>query len=141
MTQLQAFLLPIFLHVLLVVYVGFRTITARVNSVQSRETRLKNIALDPSGWPPQIRKLGNNFDNQFDMPMMWYALSGLVVATARLDTALVVLAWAFLVARVIHALIHTGSNNIPRRMFAYLGGFAALLAMWVWFAVRLFWLG
>jgi hypothetical protein len=137
-TQLQALLAPVFLHVLLVLYVGFRTVTARVGSVRSGETRIKNIALDTSGWPPGVRKLGNNFDNQFDMPIMWYALVGLIIATAKIDTVFVMLAWLFLVARVLHALIHTGSNNVPYRMYAYLSGFAALILMWAWFAVRIF---
>lgn len=138
MSLLQALLAPVFLHVLLVVYVGARTVTARIRSVTSGETRIKNIALEASGWPAQIRKLGNNFDNQFDMPMMWYALVGLVIATAKIDSVFVVLAWLFLIARVIHTLIHTSSNKVPNRMYAYLSGFAALVLMWAWFAIRIF---
>lgn len=141
MSLLQALLAPVFLHVLLVVYIGTRTVTARVNSVRSGETRIKNIALDTGGWPAHIRKLGNNFDNQFDMPMMWYGLVALVIATAKIDAVLVTLGWLFLAARVIHALIHTSSNKVPRRMFAYLGAFAVLFLMWAWFALRIFVLG
>ena len=138
MNLTQWLLVPVFLHVLLVVYVGSRTVTARVKSVTSGETRIKNIALDTSGWPAHIRKLGNNFDNQFDMPMMWYALIGLVIATAKIDTVFVLLAWLFLLARIVHAFIHTSTNHVPCRMYAYLSGFVVLLAMWAWFAIRIF---
>ena len=36
----------------------------------------------------------------------------------------------------MHAAIHTGSNYVPWRFYAYLFGVIVLLLMWIIFAVR-----
>ena len=137
MNSLNWFLAPLFIHVALTAYVGLRTISNRVASVMKGETKLAAIALDSSKWPPHVKKWGNNFDNQFDMPTAWYALTALIVATFKIEMAFIVLSWAFVATRLLHTYIHTGSNYIRTRMYAYLAGFAVLTAMWVLFAVRL----
>lgn len=141
MTQIHWLLLPLFIHMGLLIYVGVRTVKGRVNAVMSRTTRLKEIALNSSNWPEDVRKFGNNFSNQFEVPTLWYALCGLLVATAKVDSVEVTLSWLFVAARLVHIIIHTGSNNVRYRMFAFLTSFAALTAMWAWFGLRLYFLG
>jgi hypothetical protein len=138
MTSIQLLLAPIFLHVVLVYFIGIRTIRARIASVRSRETKLAEVALTNANWPPHIRKLSNNFDNQFDVPTTWYALCGLIIATSKTDAILAALSCAFFITRVIHTYIHIGTNDVPNRMYAYLAGIGVLVAMWVWFAVKVF---
>ena len=137
----QIFLAPIFVHFALTSFVGVRTILARKQSVISGKTKLADIALNSANWPADVKKLGNNFDNQFDVPIMWYALCALILITAELDMAFVFLSWIFLISRLAHSWIHTGSNYVRYRMYAFLAGFAALAVMWVWFAIRLYFVG
>ena len=141
MTLEQWLLLPLFLHVALILWVGVRTIRARITSVMGGETKLKTIALNTEAWPDDVRKLGNNFNNQFELPTIWYAVCGLLLITDKADWIGVGLSWAFLVARVLHSIVHTGSNNVPLRMRAFLASVAAVVAMWVWFAIRLYVIG
>jgi len=49
----------------------------------------------------------------------------------------VTLTWAFVVTRLVHAYIHTGSNNVKMRFYAMLTGVTILGAMWVIFAIRI----
>jgi len=137
MTNLNWFLAPLFVHIALTVSVGIRSVTGRVAAVQNGETSLKDIALDSSNWPPRLRKISNNYDNQFDLPTVWLALSALVVATGKIDTVLIVMSWAFIASRLVHSYIHTGSNHLPSRMYAYITGVALVVAMWAWFGLRL----
>ena len=141
MSIVQWLLLPLFFHVALILYVGTRTVKGRIKTVMSGKTKLSEIALDSGKWPADVRKLGNNFDNQFDVPMLWYAACGLLVATGKADAVSAILSWAFVVTRFIHSYIHTGSNFVRYRMFAFLSGFALILAMWGWFGLRLFVIG
>ena len=141
MTNQQLLLLPLFLHVALIGLVGTRNVLGRVASVRRGETRMKDIALDTSKWPPHLRKLGNNFDNQFDLPMMWYGLCALLIATGKVDGIMALLSWAFFLSRLVHSYIHTGSNRLPQRMYAYLAGMIAIVMMWIWFGLRLFVIG
>jgi hypothetical protein len=130
-------LLPLCLHVLLITYVGVRSVRARIHSVVSGETKLKAIATSSANWPERIKQLGNNFDNQFDTPLLWYGLCALVVALKFEDWIFVALSWLFLATRLAHTAVHIGSNRVPLRMRVYLVGFASLFAMWGWFTVRL----
>ena len=141
MTAAQLILMPVFLHVLLIFYVGIRAGKARVAAARRREVRIKDIALDNRGWPDAVRKLSNNYDNQFQVPMMWYALVALLLATSFVDGAMIVLSWLFLATRLAHSYIHIGSNVVSRRLYAFLAGVTVLFVMWLWFALRLYALG
>jgi hypothetical protein len=47
------------------------------------------------------------------------------------------LAWAYVVSRLVHTAIHVTSNNVPRRFFAYTAGLAVLILMWIVVVARL----
>jgi hypothetical protein len=131
-------LLPVFIHVLIVFALLITNARLRVRAARAREVRLKDVALDSRNWPEASRKIGNNYDNQFQLPLMWYALTALILALGLADMAFAVLAWAFLIARIAHALIHTGTNNMTQRFFVFGGGAVILLVMWIWFGLRVF---
>ena len=71
MNYVQAILIPVFLHFLLVTVVGLRLGQARFQSVSSGETKRADIVLDGRKWPERVRQISNNFDNQFQAPMAW----------------------------------------------------------------------
>ena len=48
-----------------------------------------------------------------------------------------VLAWVFVLTRLLHAYIHTTSNIVRHRFNAFAVGVFILLAMWIIFAVRI----
>ena len=141
MTQVQWLLLPLFIHIALLIFVGVKTLLGRINAVRSGKTRLKDIALNTAAWPEDVRKLGNNFTNQFELPTFWYAICALLVATGKIGTVEITLSWIFVVARIIHTIIHTGRNVVPHRMYCFLVAFAALTVMWAWFGLRLYFIG
>ena len=141
MTIAQWLLAPIFIHVLLTLWIGRQSVTSRIASVRAGETRIRDIALDARAWPEKVRALGNNFDSQFDLPMMWYASVAMMLATGLADSVAVALSWLFVALRITHSHIHTGANHVPTRMRVYLAGFASVAAMWVWFALRLYAIG
>ncbi len=137
----KLFLLPLFLHVLLIACVGLLSLRSRISSVVKGETKITAIALGSDNWPENVRKFGNNFDNQFEVPTLWYAVCALLMITGKVDLIQVGLCWGFLIARLLHSYIHTGSNNVPLRMRMFLASFALVFLMWVWFAIRLFIVG
>jgi hypothetical protein len=112
-----------------------------VSAVTAGEVRLKDIALDSSKWPEPLRKLGNNYQSQFELPVLFYAVVALLIATGLADGVSLVLAWTFVAARLAHSFIHVGTNNVVHRLFAFGAGLAVLAAMWLWFALRLYVIG
>lgn len=141
MTIEKWLLLPLFLHVALILVVGLRTVVARYRSVVGGKTKLSSIALNSGAWPNEVLKLGNNFNNQFELPTIWYAVCALLMITSKVDWIQVGLSWGFLIARLLHSYIHTGSNSVPLRMRAFLASVVCVMVMWVWFAIRLFGIG
>jgi hypothetical protein len=136
-----AMLAPVFVHVVLVIALVIATGRGRVAAVRAGEVRLKDIALDHSKWPERLRKLANNYQNQFELPVLFYAVIALLIATGLADGVALVLAWAFVASRLVHSFIHVGTNNVAHRLYAFAASLAALAAMWLWFALRLYVIG
>ncbi|MCC0056563.1 MAG: MAPEG family protein [Rhodobiaceae bacterium] len=119
----------------LLVYGGLSV--TRQRALRAREVRLGEIALDKTGWDERSRKWSNNLDNQFQTPVLFYVICGVASYIGAVGAIMSVLAWAYVITRVIHVYIHTGSNNLRRRFSVFLVGFLILLAMFIGVLVHL----
>lgn len=109
--------------------------TVRIPMVTRGEVRIKDIALERSGWPEREHKVSNAFDNQFQLPVLFYVAC--LIAIGFGATLLeVLLAAAFVVTRYVHAFIHVTSNNVVRRFAAYTAGLVLLCLFWLDLLVR-----
>ena len=138
MTLPQALLLPVFLHFLMVMLLGLRLGMARRDALKAGKARVREIVLDTRQWPENVRKLSNNFDNQFQLPMLWYAGVAFTLVRGLADTVFIVLSWAFLAARIGHSLVHIGHNILRQRFYAFIAGVVVLLLYWLWLALQVF---
>lgn len=109
----------------------------RVAALKAREVKLSDIVLDSSAWPPRIRAYGNNMNNQFETPVLFYALIGIATYVGATSWAMVALAWGYVATRIIHTLIHTGANNLFMRFRVFVVGLFLLIAMWAGIVLRL----
>ena len=141
MTQTQLLLLPAFVHVALVMVIAACMGLGRVRAVREGKVRVKDIALDSSKWPDDLRKLSNNYENQFQLPVFYYAVLALLLVTGLADGVAVVLSWIFVATRLVHTLVHTGGNVVLRRFQAFLAGLVIIVLMWAWFGLRLYVIG
>lgn len=135
--SVQAALLPLFVEVALTFAIGFWMAFGRVAAVRSRKVHPREIALREPNWPPHLMQLQNAFLNQFEMPVLFYALTILALFTKTADLWFVVPAWIFVALRLAHAYVHVTSNRVPRRALLFLAGAAVLCAMWIIFAIRI----
>jgi hypothetical protein len=138
MTADKWLLLPVVLHFFMVFAIGILMGRARIRGARLGQFKRADIINNSKGYPPGILKIGNNFDNQFQLPVSWYACVAFVLITAMTDAVLVGLSWLFLASRLTHAINQTGANTLPNRFYFYLVGYAALAAMWSWFALKYF---
>ena len=69
--------------------------------------------------------------------MLFYVICGVASYIGAVGAIMSVLAWAYVITRVIHVYIHTGSNNLRRRFSVFLVGFLILLAMFIGVLVHL----
>ncbi|HET7650647.1 MAG TPA: MAPEG family protein [Gammaproteobacteria bacterium] len=87
--------------------------------------------------PYDVRVVGRNFVNLFEMPVLFYVLCVSVYVTNQATHALVFLAWCYAALRIVHSLIHILYNNVLHRFLAYATSCLLLLFMWIVFAVNL----
>jgi hypothetical protein len=131
-------LAPVFVQVALTLGLLFWMGKLRVGAVKSGAVRIGDIALGQQNWPQQATQVGNSYRSQFELPALFYLVSMLSLFTARASVLLVVLAWLFVVSRLLHALIHVTTNNVARRFFLFLAGAVILTLMWIVYGVDLY---
>jgi hypothetical protein len=135
--SVQSVLLPVFVLIGLAFVLLIAMAGARRNALVSKETRIKDIALGQSNWPVRATQIGNCFKNQFELPVLFYVLIALALPLRHADLVIVVLSWVFVVTRLVHAGIFVTSNDLNHRSLAWFAGVLVLLAMWVYFALRI----
>ncbi len=79
----------------------------------------------------------NNLRNLFEMPVLYFALVPLLLITHQANHVQVILAWVYVVLRIVHSLIHIVTKRVPVRFLVYALSCAVLMAMWIGFAVDL----
>jgi len=110
---------------------------ARVGSVKAREVTLGQIALSGEAWPDRIRAFGNNMNNQFETPTLFYALAGVAIFVGATGWGMAMLAWGYVATRVVHTLIQTGGNDVLSRFRAFAAGVFLLMALWAGVVLKL----
>jgi hypothetical protein len=135
----QMVLLPVFVLVGLTFALLLWMAGARRQALVGGETRVRDVALGQPNWPTRATQVGNSFKNQFELPLLFYILIALALALPlrHADLFIVLMSWVFVVTRFAHAGIFVTSNDLRQRSLAWFAGVLVLLAMWIYFALRI----
>jgi hypothetical protein len=121
-------LLQVMLTLLIMVLMGRRRFAAAKN----RELPFKAFKLmDLTGANEKVITASRNFDNQFQLPMLYIFAVLFAMQLGLVDVTLVILGWLFVVSRLVHAYVHVGANHVRLRFAVYLFGALMLLAFWL----------
>jgi|SRR6185369_3075551 len=134
---IQFILLPLFVQVALTFFLIFWTARARIGAIRGGQASMKDTALGQQNWPARATQIANCYNSQFQIPVLFYVLTILAIMTRHADILFLVMAWLFVITRLVHAYIHTGTNYVPHRFNAFAAGVLILLLMWIILAVRL----
>lgn len=129
-------LLPLFVEVLLTFGLLFWLAPLRGTDFKNG-LRESDIALGQPNWSVRSLQVAHSFNNQFQLPVLFYVLTILSIITRHADLLFVVLAWIFVLARLAHAYVHVTSNRVRVRGGIYAVGALALFIAWVIFVVRI----
>ena len=135
--SVTSLLLPVFVQVALTFALMFWMAKERRQALLNGQVKPKDVALRQPNWPPRVTQIANCFHNQLELPMLFYALVAFILITRTNDIVFVVLAWVFVAARIAHAYVHTGSNEVPKRFAAQTAAVLSLVALWIIFALRI----
>jgi len=135
--SIQMVLLPVLVQIGLTFALLLWMAGARRNALVGGETKIRDIALGQQNWPVRATQIGNCYRNQFELPLLFYTLIALALPLRQADLVIVMLSWVFVLTRFVHAGIFVSSNDLGRRSLAWFAGVLVLLAMWVYFALRI----
>jgi hypothetical protein len=130
-------LLPVFVLIGLTFALLLGMAGARRGALVGGQTKVRDIALGQSNWPTRATQIGNCFRNQFELPVLFYILIAIALPLRHADLIIVMLSWVFVVTRFVHAGIFVTYNDLNQRSLAWFSGVLVLLAMWLYFALRI----
>jgi hypothetical protein len=122
---------PVFVQVALTFALLFWAGSVRVAAVRTGTVKMRDVALRQPNWPARAMQITNAYQNQLELPVLFYLLVTIAFFTAHMTATLVALSWLFVLSRLLHALIHVTTNEVRRRFFVFAAGAMILLLMWL----------
>jgi hypothetical protein len=135
--SIQAQLLPLFVEVALTFVLLYGMAYLRTEAFKSGAVKPRDIALREPNWPQRATQVANAYHNQLELPVLFYVLTILAVITRKADLLFVVMAWIFVILRVVQAYIHVTDNYVQRRGLAFIVSALVLTIMWAIFMLRI----
>ena len=130
-------LAPLFVLVLMTFALGIHLAFVRGPLLVRGEIRPEQVSLREPNWPPRALQAGYSFQNQFELPVLFYVLTILALITKHADVLFVAMAWIFVLFRLAHAFVHVTGNNLRARGAFFGVAALVLMIMWVIFIVRI----
>ncbi len=111
--------------------VGVILALRRKTAFTSGAVRPDDVSVSTERYPVPARLAAANFTNQFESPVIFFAVVMVAMETGATGYVMALLAWLYVATRVIHTFIHVGPNKLPLRGAVYGIGFIALFCMWL----------
>jgi hypothetical protein len=135
--SIESVLLPLFVQVLLTFTLLVILAVRRQRMFRNREMHPQDLAVRGAREPLPVAQAAGSYQNQFEIPVLFYVLVILALYTRKADLVFVIMSWIFVFARIVQAFIHVGPNIVPRRGLAFGISMLVLFIMWIIFMVRI----
>lgn len=136
----EIILLPLFAQVLLTAVVWFYMYYTRIREIIRGGINPQELA-----HAPRARELlknvagpSENLINLFEMPVLFYVAVIAVYMVGVVGIAYIVLAWLYVVLRVVHSIIHVTYDKVVHRFAVYVASSLVLWVFWGVFAFEIF---
>lgn len=127
-----------FAMVVLVAIVAVRLFVVRVSEFKTKRIRPQEAATSTQVTKKlQLVQASDNFNNLFEVPILFYLLCSVLLATNESSLFFVAGAWAFVLLRVAHSYIQCTYNNVMHRFACFATSSVVLLAMWFTLVIEL----
>jgi hypothetical protein len=104
----------------------------RFKAAREKRVKVADFAYGESeSVPPDVRIPNRNVMNLLETPVLFYVACLTVYVVGKVDLWSVGLAWAYVLLRIAHSLVHLTYNNVIHRMRVYAASILVLLALWI----------
>jgi hypothetical protein len=101
---------------------------ARTRAVKRQEVDYSCFVLGRDE-PPRIARITRNLANQFELPVIFYALVVLLITLGQSTLIDVLAGWVFVAGRIIHTMVQTLTDDVPLRGGVFMINFVGLLVL------------
>ena len=127
---------PVIIQAVITMYLYIPMSARRIASVKSGKAKASDYRLVEKE-PEEVRQMTRAIANQYETPILFYAVCLSAYVTQNAGIAMLVLAWAFVALKGLHVFIQTTSNRLRIRRPVFMLSFFILLVMWLLFALQL----
>lgn len=82
------------------------------------------------GGPPLVQRSTRLLANQFEFPVLFFVLIGMMIAIGSTDPLMLLGAWVFVAGRWVHALVQLFANRLWLRTPVFMVSNLVLFAVW-----------
>lgn len=108
-----------YFYIVALMFYMFKT---RKKAVIEKIIPLKHFKSYQGETPEYLQILQNHFNNQFQIPLIFFVVCLLSLQQNAVNNFTIGLAICFVISRICHTLIHLGSNHIMNRAMSYFTG-------------------
>lgn len=127
---------PMIVMALLTLFLYIPMLLRRAQSVKSGTAKASDYRLVENE-PPEVRQMTRAIGNQYETPVLFYAVCLSAYVTNNVGVVMIALAWSFMGLKCYHVLIQTTSNRLRFRRPIFTLSYVVLIIMWGVFALKL----
>lgn len=120
---------PVIIQVALTLWLYIYLAIAKSQALKLGEVNEDRRALHDDAWPDSVLQINNCIRNQFEVPVLFYVLIVILWGIGGINVYVHIAAWVFVLSRIGHAVIHTGSNYVPLRRKLFTAGCFILIGI------------
>lgn len=128
MTLATSLMLPMRAQALIICALTFIIGGSRFVAAKSGKVDLREVA-KTRRWPGQHGILSDSYDNQFQMPQLFYVACIALTLLGAVTPMAIKLAWAFVILRFAHLIWHNTKNVIIIRFLIFAS--AGIVVTWM----------
>lgn len=136
MTSSTAIFWPVLAQVLLTYVIYIVVSVRRLGAVKAGAAKVSDFRV-PTIEPEPSATAVRNLANQFELPVLFHAACLSLYVTGGAGAAAITAAWAFVIARAIHAYVHVTSNRVRLRRRLFIVSLAVNCVQWLLLGVHI----
>ena len=133
------FILPLSVMVFLKIFLTFRLLLFAYQNIKEKKINLDQFQLYEGDFPDKLRSARYQFQNMFELPVLFYVLCILQINFNNYTQLDIYLAWGFVIFRVLHFFVRLQNQrglNIRTRTLTFILSLIFLTVSWVVFFTR-----
>ncbi len=129
---------PLIGMVALTLLVTIRLLYFAINSTLTGKVHIKQFRIYDGEFPANFQSARQHYKNMFEMPILFYILCILLIINNNYTQFDVIVAWGFVLFRVLHSLARIPNRDVNLRFGLFAGSFIMLVIGWINFSLKYF---